>query len=141
MTGTNAEGAIKALERWQPALAQAQTGTGKVAEGLQALGLSAQQLIGMPLPEQLNILADAVSKFADSTDQDRGAASARAQFRRAVCRCSIRAARASSRLQRRRKRPASPSTSSRPRSWSRPSTRWSTSGSRSKASASRRSCR
>jgi hypothetical protein len=67
ITGTDAGGAIKALERFQPALAAAEGGTGKVAEGLHALGLRAQDLIGLPLPEQLNIIADAVSKFADST--------------------------------------------------------------------------
>jgi phage-related protein len=67
VSGTNAESALKALERFQPALAQAQSGTGKVAEGLQALGLRAQDLIGLSLPEQLNRIADAVSSFADST--------------------------------------------------------------------------
>ena len=65
-SGVKLEDVQRALARWQVGLAQAQKGTGPVAEGLQALGLSASELVKLPLQEQLEKVADALAKFPDS---------------------------------------------------------------------------
>jgi hypothetical protein len=64
-TGGSSEELATAMERLQVNLQKAQSGAGPAAQALQALGLSARSLIGLPLEEQLNKIADAVSKFAD----------------------------------------------------------------------------
>lgn len=64
-TGLDAGGIAAAMERFQVSLQHALVPTSQQALALKALGLSARQLIGLPLPEQINKFADAVSKFAD----------------------------------------------------------------------------
>ena len=66
ITGTSTENMNRTLARFELGLAKAQTGVGPVAEGLQALGLSASELIKLPVQEQLDKIADAVSRFGDS---------------------------------------------------------------------------
>ena len=67
MTGTSAERFNMMMGRFEEGLSQAASeGTGRVAESLRVLGLDAQQLIGMGLPEQMEAIADAVSRFQDS---------------------------------------------------------------------------
>ena len=53
------------VDRLQQSLQRAQVPTSQQALALKAIGLSASQLIGVPLPEQFDRIADAVSKFAD----------------------------------------------------------------------------
>jgi hypothetical protein len=64
-TGGSADGMAMAMERLQLNLQRAQNSTSQQALALRALGLSAKELIGVPLPEQLNLIADAVAKFGD----------------------------------------------------------------------------
>jgi hypothetical protein len=64
-TGGDSESLALSMERLQVNLQKAQTGTGPAAAALSALGLSAKQLIGLSVDEQMNKIADAVSKFAD----------------------------------------------------------------------------
>ena len=66
ITGTSGENLVRTMGRFQVSLATARNGTGPVADGLHALGLSAQELIGLSLPEQLEKIADATASFADS---------------------------------------------------------------------------
>ena len=65
MTGGDADGLSLAMERLQVNLQKAQSGAGPAYQALQALGLSAKELSTLPLDQQLNKIADAVSKFAD----------------------------------------------------------------------------
>jgi hypothetical protein len=65
-TGTNQETLARSMERFQVSLEKAQNGTSLQAQALHAFGLSAKDLIGLPLPEQMDKFADAVSRFADS---------------------------------------------------------------------------
>ena len=64
-TGTSAENIDQMMGRFEVSLAKAVTGTGPAVAGLKALGLSASELIKLPLPEQMDRIADAVSRFAD----------------------------------------------------------------------------
>jgi hypothetical protein len=64
-TGGDADGMALAMERLQVNLQKAQSGTGPAAQALQALGLSAKSLIGLPIDQQMGRIADAVAKFAD----------------------------------------------------------------------------
>jgi hypothetical protein len=64
-TGTSSEGMATAMERFNLNLSHAKSGSGPAAEALRALGLSAKDLIGIPIPEQLAKLSAAVSQFAD----------------------------------------------------------------------------
>lgn len=64
-TGGDSESLALAMERLQVNLQKAQTGTGPAAAALQALGLRARDLIGLPLEEQMGRIADAMAKFAD----------------------------------------------------------------------------
>ena len=66
MTGTHIENLDQLLGRFELNLAKAQSGTTPMAAGLQALGLSVQDLIGLKPDEQMEKIADAVSKFEDS---------------------------------------------------------------------------
>ena len=65
VTGGDAQGLALSIERLQLNLQKAQTGTSQQALALQALGLSAKSLIGLPLDEQLDKIADAVARFGD----------------------------------------------------------------------------
>lgn len=64
-SGGSADSMTHAMERLALSLQHAQTGTGPAAAALKALGLSAQDLIGKPLPAVLDILAN---KFAGMGD-------------------------------------------------------------------------
>jgi hypothetical protein len=66
-TGGSAESLATAMERFQLAVAAAQDPTSRQARALAVFGLTAKELISLPLPEQMNKFADAVSKFADGT--------------------------------------------------------------------------
>lgn len=65
VTGGDAQGLALAMERLQVNLQKAQSGTGPAAEALKALGLNAKALLAVPIDEQMNHIADAVSRFAD----------------------------------------------------------------------------
>lgn len=64
-TGGSEESLALSMERLQVNLQKAATGAGPAAAALQALGLRAKDLIGLSLTEQMNRIADAMSKFAD----------------------------------------------------------------------------
>jgi hypothetical protein len=63
-TGGDAQSLTNAMDRLQVNLQSAQNPTSRQALALKALGLSAKELLGVPLDEQLNRIADAASKFA-----------------------------------------------------------------------------
>jgi hypothetical protein len=65
MTGGDADSMALAFERLQANLQRAQNPTSQQAQALRALGLSARELIGVPLDQQMAKLADAFSHFAD----------------------------------------------------------------------------
>lgn len=65
ITGGSTDQLALSMERLQVNLQKALTGTGPTAAALNALGLSAKELIALPIAEQMNRIADAVSKFAD----------------------------------------------------------------------------
>ncbi len=65
LAGGSADNFGRLIDRLQQSLQRAQVPTSQQALALQAIGLSASQLIGLPLPEQMDRIADAVSKFAD----------------------------------------------------------------------------
>ncbi len=65
LTGTSFEGLERAFERLQPQLAQAETGSGRVAAALNALGISAKEFAALPIPQQIERAAEAFSHFAD----------------------------------------------------------------------------
>ena len=64
-TGTSSEGMATAMERFNLNLSHAQSGSGPAANALRALGLSAKEMIGIPIPEQMAKLSEAVAKYAD----------------------------------------------------------------------------
>ena len=65
LTGTDFGSLARDVERFQLNLSRAGSASAPVAQGLKALGVSAKEFIGIPIPEQLNLLADAVSRFGD----------------------------------------------------------------------------
>ena len=67
MTGTETGNLAMVMGRFEASLADAEKGTGRVAEGLKALGLSAKELIGLNFDQQMNKIADATASFADGT--------------------------------------------------------------------------
>ena len=66
ITGTATDNLNRLMGRFELGLASAAAGTGTMAAGLQALGLSAQELQGLSPEKQLEKIAEAVSKFADT---------------------------------------------------------------------------
>jgi hypothetical protein len=78
MAGGDQQSLANSLGRLQLELQQAQNPTTRQAQALAALGLSTKQLIGLPLPQQLGIIADAFAKYADGPNK---AAVAQALFR------------------------------------------------------------
>lgn len=64
-TGGSAQSFATMAERLQLALARAQNPTSQQAQALAALGLSARELIGLSLDQQMDKIADSVSRFAD----------------------------------------------------------------------------
>ena len=65
LTGTSFDALAHNIERFQLNLAKSGKESSAVAQGLHALGMSARQFINVPIPEQLERLAEGVSKFAD----------------------------------------------------------------------------
>ena len=66
LTGGTAEGMATSMERFQVSLARAQNSTSQQARALAVFNLNARDLIRLPLKEQMEAFAEAVSKFADS---------------------------------------------------------------------------
>lgn len=64
-TGTSSEALSMMMERLQLGLQRAAVASSPQAAALKALGLSMKELVGIPLDEQMNRIADAVSKFTD----------------------------------------------------------------------------
>lgn len=60
------EGAVRAMQR---GLFAAKKGTGEAKEGLDALGLSVDQLAGMSPEKQMEVIADSISGVVDPTEQ------------------------------------------------------------------------
>ncbi|MGD0188355.1 MAG: hypothetical protein ABSC25_24355 [Roseiarcus sp.] len=67
MTGTDTGNLAMMMGRFEAGLAGAEKGTGRMAEGLKALGLSAKELQGLNFDQQMNKIADATARFADGT--------------------------------------------------------------------------
>ncbi|MGB7102414.1 MAG: hypothetical protein WBD95_27075, partial [Xanthobacteraceae bacterium] len=65
LTGTAFDSLQTNMERFNLNLGSAGNSTSKAAQGLKALGLSAREFVGVPIPQQLELLAEAASKFAD----------------------------------------------------------------------------
>lgn len=65
LTGTSFDALQSDMVRFQVGLASAQDPTSRVAQALKALGLSAKEFIGIPIPQQIELLAAAAQKFAD----------------------------------------------------------------------------
>ena len=65
ITGGDAKGLATAMERLQLNLQHAQNPTSQQAQALKALGLSAKELIGLSLDQQMDKIANAVLRFAD----------------------------------------------------------------------------
>ncbi len=68
-TGTSADGLSHAMERFALSLQRAHDGTTPTAQGLEALGLRAKDLIGLPLDQTLGRIADRFSQFADGLNK------------------------------------------------------------------------
>lgn len=66
MTGASTESLTTMMTRFGAGLPEAAKGTGRIAAGLHALGLSAKELLGLNFDQRLNRIAEAVSGFADS---------------------------------------------------------------------------
>lgn len=60
-----------AIKRWQVTLSQASSGQKDASESLQLLKLSATQLKGLRLEDQLKVIADQFSRIRDPADQTR----------------------------------------------------------------------
>jgi len=69
LTGTDADSMALAMARFQVAITKAQNPTSQQAAALRAFGLSAKELLGLPLDQQMARFADAVSRFADGTNK------------------------------------------------------------------------
>lgn len=69
LAGVSFDALTSRLARLQPQLAQAQRGVGPLAAALTSLGMSAKDLIGLPLPEQMARIADKMSIYADGANK------------------------------------------------------------------------
>jgi len=65
LSGANQETLVKSVERLQVNLQHALVPTSQQAQALRALGLSAQQMLAVPIPEQVNLMADAFKRLVD----------------------------------------------------------------------------
>lgn len=65
LTGGSSERMTFALERLQLNLAKVKDTSSPAGAALDALGLSAKQLITLPIPEQMALISDKVAQFAD----------------------------------------------------------------------------
>jgi len=70
-TGVSMDEMNAGLRRFATAMGNLQTGSGggKVAADLKAIGLSAKDLQGLPLDQQLQKVVDAMAKYADGTNK------------------------------------------------------------------------
>ena len=66
LTGTSFDSLESSMERFQLRLATTNDGTDEVSKGLKALGLSARELKAASLDGQMDLLAEAFSRFQDS---------------------------------------------------------------------------
>lgn len=64
-TGISLDSLVSSMSHLQTTLQKSEEPTGAVAQSLRALGLSARALQGIPIAQQMDKIADAVSKFAD----------------------------------------------------------------------------
>jgi hypothetical protein len=80
MAGGDQQTLTDSFARLEQTLQLAQNPTTRQAQALQALGLSTRQLIGLPLQQQLEVIADSFAKLGDGTNK---AAIAQALFRNA----------------------------------------------------------
>lgn len=64
-SGGSMQSLTMSIERLQVNLQKAGDVTNPVSQALKALGLSAKDLVGIPIPEQMNKIADGMAKFAD----------------------------------------------------------------------------
>jgi hypothetical protein len=68
-TGGDADSLTLAMERLGVGLAHASNVTGPQAQALKSLGLTAAELVNLPLDEKINKIADAMAKFGDGTSK------------------------------------------------------------------------
>jgi hypothetical protein len=64
-SGGTLQGMTSSLERLQVNLQKAGDATTPVGQALKAIGLSASDLVGIPIPQQMDKIADGLAKFAD----------------------------------------------------------------------------
>ena len=69
MTGTDFSSLTRTMERFELGLDTASQKSSRVGEGLKALGLNAREFVGVPLPQQIEQLSEAFSKFADGPNK------------------------------------------------------------------------
>jgi len=67
--GVSEGGLDKALEQLSKRLGEAEQGTGAAVKALEAMGLTAQELTGIPLDQALGVIADRFAKLQDATDR------------------------------------------------------------------------
>lgn len=67
--GVSQGGLDKALEQLSKRLGEAEQGTGTAVKALEAMGLTAQELTGIPLDQALGVIADRFAKLQDATDR------------------------------------------------------------------------
>jgi hypothetical protein len=65
LSGSDQQTLITAADRLQVSLQRALVPTSQQAAALRALGLTAQQLLAVPIPEQIDLIADAMKRLHD----------------------------------------------------------------------------
>jgi hypothetical protein len=65
ITGTSMQAMTMSLQRLQTNLQTASDPASKTGKALAAIGLAAKDLVGIPIPDQMNKIADALSHYAD----------------------------------------------------------------------------
>ena len=67
--GVSQGGLDKALEQLSKRLGEAEQGTGTAVKALEAMGLTAQELTGIPLDQALGVIAGRFAELQDATDR------------------------------------------------------------------------
>jgi hypothetical protein len=67
--GVSQGGLDRALEQLSKRLGEAEQGTGTAVKALESMGLTAQELTGIPLDDALGVIADRFAKLEDATDK------------------------------------------------------------------------
>ena len=67
--GVSQGGLDKALEQLSKRLGEAEQGTGTAVKALESMGLTAQELTGIPLDQALGVIADRFAKLQNATDR------------------------------------------------------------------------